>query len=49
MKERKNPPTPWISSWMTSVRLEGVCHSLRSFVGTAFDRSGIVSRFCWFE
>lgn len=30
----RNAPTPWISSWMTSVLLEGVCHSRSTLVGT---------------
>lgn len=32
--QRGDAPTPWMSSWMTSVRLSGVCHSLRAFAGT---------------
>jgi hypothetical protein len=26
-------PTPWISSWMSSGRVEGVCHSCRFLTG----------------
>lgn len=32
--KRMNAPTPEMSSWMTSVREEGVCHSLRFWAGT---------------
>jgi hypothetical protein len=32
-KRNRNAPTPWISSWMTSVLLEGVCHSRSALVG----------------
>ena len=37
-----NSPTPWMSSWMTSVREAGVCHSLRSWTGTGVEEVAIL-------